>query len=160
MCGPYWCWFVELGYPNLDIFEHNMLYQLSENEFLHGPSGAWSIIEYYNSPVIPSLTRWNFVLSDIRNVVPTKGFVEKYVQGLDLHRKAVWDAAEAKSKEADDRHADLEKHAEDTAEAAFTSIRQNPDLMERIAKNGLCEIDPRKLIKHVPSHQLIGHKVR
>lgn len=144
MCSPWYVWFVEMGYPRLDIrtFE----------------DGEWALIEYYTSPGIPHLTKWNYVLTHIRNVPITKGFVEKYVKSLDLHRKEVWDAAEAKSKEAEERHAALENHAQDTANKAFEVIRKNEGLVERIAKNGLREIDPRVLQTHVPSHQFIGYK--
>lgn len=143
-CSPFYSWFCDLGYKNLDIRQWSC--------------GEWAIVEYYGSPVVPSLTRWNYVLTGLKNIIPTPGFVTKYVKQLDLHRKEVWEAAEAKSRKEDERHAALERHAEDTANAAFKVIRNNPDLMERVAENGLAEIDPSKLVKNIPRHQLIGLK--
>jgi hypothetical protein len=145
-CGRKYIWCVELGYPNIDVQQWK--------------DGEQAIIEFYNSPNIPSLTRWNFVLTGLRNIEITPGFLTRYIHQLDLHRKEVWEAAEAKSREADERHATLEKHAEDTANAAFKVLRGNDDLMQRVAKNGISEIDPNKIRSNIPRHQLIGHKVR
>lgn len=158
LCGPYYVWFCELGYPNLDIVEHNTTYQLDDGTFLSAPDGSWSIIEYYNAPVIPSLTRWNFVLSDIRHVAPSPGFIKKYVQQLDLRRKEVWDALDAKEKAQDEEKARVEGHAQDTAERAKNVIMGNPALVERIAKNGLQEINLNKIASNIPRHQFVGHK--
>ncbi len=143
-CSPYWIWFKELGYERLDITQWD--------------DGEWAILEWYQTPVIPAETKWNYVLTGLRNIAITPGFVTKYIHQLDLHRKEVWNAAERKSAEADQRHATMEQHAEDTANAAFKVIRNNPELMERVAENGLAEIDPRKLLRNIPSHQLIGLK--
>lgn len=144
LCGPYYAWFVAMNYPNLDILEHQ--------------DGAWSVIEYYNSPVVPSLTRWNYVLSDIRNTIPTYGFVQKYIQQLDLRRREVWDACEARDRAQDDEKARLNQHAQDTAERAKNVIMQTPSLVERIGKNGLQEMNLDKIVKHIPDHQLNGHR--
>jgi hypothetical protein len=143
-CGPWYSWMVELGYPNLDIQKWN--------------DGEWAIIEFYQAPIIPAETRWNFVLQGLKNILITPGFVERYVHGLDLHRKEVWQALDAKEKDQDEEKARLDKHAEDTAERAKNVIMGNEALMERIVKKGLKEMDLDKIAKNIPRHQLIGHK--
>ncbi len=144
MCSPWYCWFVDLGYDRLDIKKWE--------------DGEFALIEYYRTPIIPSLTQWNYVLTGIRNVELTPGFVEKYVRQLDLHRKEVWAQQERDAVAADERHKTMERHAEDTAEAAFQTIRNTPTLVERIAKNGFQEMNLEKIHSNIPSHQLIGHK--
>lgn len=144
MCSKYYVWFVEMGYPNLDIREQ--------------ADGEWAIIEYYNSPVIPSLTRWNYVLHGMRNIIPSPGFVTKYVGMLDLRKREAWDLAEAKSQAAEKEHAMVQQHAEDTAERAKNLIMQTPALVERVAKEGVKAIDLLEIRKNIPKHQLIGFK--
>lgn len=138
--SPWHIWFQELGYPQLDV-----------NQF---PDGEWSIIEYYNVPLIPSLTRWCTVLGGMRNIEISVGFIEKYVLDLDSTKKAVWDREERKTqavlKEAEER----EQHAERMSEAAKNAIVRNPDLMERISRNGLQEMDLTKIVRHIPRHRL------
>lgn len=143
-CGRWYAWCVELGYPNIDI------QQWKDHE--------WAIIEFYNSPTIPSQTRWNFVLHGMRNIEVSAGFVTKYIHQLDLHKKEVWDALDAKEKAQDEEKARIAAHAEDTAERAKNIIMQTPSLVERIAKHGIKEIDLDKVLDHIPRSQLIGHK--
>ncbi len=143
-CGQWHSWCVELGYPNLDIQQW--------------ADGEWAIIELYNSPVLPSQTRWNFVLQGLRNIEISPGFVTKYAQQLDLHRQEVWDALDAKEKAQDEEKASLDRHAEDTAEKAKNIIMQTPTLVERIAKGGMSEINFKNIVKNIPRHQLIGHR--
>jgi len=133
-------WFVDLGYPQLDILEYH--------------DGEWAIIEYHNAPIIPSMTRWQLVLQGLRNVEPTIGFVEKYIKQIDPQRKAFWDRERAKTKAVYDEAERVEKHAEDSAEIAHKAITRNPDLMERIAKKGLMEMDVDKIGQHVPRSKL------
>lgn len=142
-CSPWYCWFVELGYPRLDINQY--------------PDGEFEIIEYYSTPIIPPLTKWNQVLYGIRNTEISRGFVTKYIHQLDLHRKQVWDEAEARTRAMEDEKDGLERHAQDTAERAFQAIRGNADLMERVAKNGMSEINPENIWRHIPRHQKITH---
>ncbi len=141
-CSPYHIWFREMGYPNLDIREFD--------------DGEWAIVEYYSSPTIPSMTRWNYVLHGIRNTLITPGFVTKYVHQLDLHRKEVWAAAEAKEKAQDEEKARLDAHAQDTAERAKNIIMQTPALVERIAEKGLQEMNLENIVKNIPRHQKNG----
>lgn len=107
---------------------------------------------------MPATTRWNFVLQGMRNILITPGFVQRYVHSLDLQRKEVWDALDAKEKAQDEEKAKLDQHAEDTAERAKNIILQTPTLVERIAEKGLKEMDLDRILDNIPRHQLIGHK--
>ena len=157
MVSEYYCWFVELGYENLDILQHRSTYEVPSG-YLTTFDGTWSIIEYYNSPIIPSLTRWNYVLAGINDQEISASFVEKMVGMLDLRRKQVWDMAEAKTKAMEDEKESLEKHAQDIAERAKNLILSNPNVVERIARNGLSEMNPTSILKHIPRHQKNGLK--
>lgn len=143
-CSPYYVWFCELGYWNLDIREWD--------------DGEWALVEYYHTPTVPSMTRWNYVLQGMRNIIPSPGFVTKYVSALDLRKKEVWDALDARDRAQDDEKARIDTHAQDTAERAKNVIMQTPTLVERIGKNGLQEMNLDKIVKHIPSQQLIGYK--
>jgi hypothetical protein len=138
--SPWHIWFQELGYPQLDI-----------NRF---PDGEWSVIEYYNAPIIPAETRWCTVLSGMRNIEISVGFIEKYVLDLDSTKKAVWEREEKKTQAVLAEAAAREQHAERMAEAAKQAIVRNPDLMERIAENGLQEMDLTRIARHIPRHRL------
>lgn len=145
--SPWYSWFVEAGYPNLDIMKDGESYwKLAE------PSGAWHIIEFYRSPVIPSLTPWNYVLKNIRNTEISRSFVEKYVKNLDLRRKEVWDAEAAKTKKMEDEFETLEKHRADTVERAFQAVKKNDGLVERVARNGMHELLPSAIFRHISPH--------
>lgn len=139
MCSPWYIWFCELGYPNVDILKYE--------------DGEWDIIEYYNAPIIPGLTKWNQILYGMRNIEITRGFVTKYVNQLDLHRRRVWDDAEAKTAAMEKEKEKLEDHAQDVAERAKNIIMGNAGLVERVAKNGMHEINPENIWKHIPGHQ-------
>lgn len=143
-CGPWYTWCCELGYPNIDVQQW--------------PDGEWAIIEFYNAPIVPGNTRWNYVLQGLRNIEITPGFLTKYVHSLDLQRKESWAALDAKEKAQDEEKARLNAHAEDTAERAKNIIMQTPTLVERIAEKGLKEMDLDKIIKHIPNQQLNGHR--
>lgn len=143
-CGPWYSWCCELGYPNVDVQQW--------------PDGEWCLIEFYNAPIMPATTRWNYILHGMRNIEISTGFLTKYVQQLDLHKKAAWDALDEKEKAQDEEKAALDRHAEDTAEKAKNIIMQTPSLIERIAKNGLKEMDLDKIAKHIPNNQFIGYK--
>lgn len=134
--SKYHGWFVELGYPELDV-----------NQF---PDGSWEIIQYFNRPIIPSLTRYQAVLSGLKNIEISRGFIEKYVGQVDMARKEFWRREEAQTALAEREHAATEKHRQDSVARAAKAITQNPDLMDRIARNGLQEMDPTRIARHIP----------
>lgn len=135
MVSPYYCWFVLMGWPQLDI---NVL-----------DDGAWEIIQYYRSPVIPAQTEWQMVLGTMENVEISYTFCEKVVKQLDLHRKQFWDREEAKSKAVADEFEKKERHAEEYAEMASKAILGNEGLMNRIAKYGMQEMDLDRIARHI-----------
>lgn len=138
--SPWHVWFRELGYPLLDI------------QLFH--DGEWEICQYLRSPVIPSLTPVQSVLSGLRNIEISKGFVEKYVESLDVTKRAFWEREEAKSAQVEKDAVAKEVHAEEFATAATAAIVQNPDLMDRIARKGLAEMDITKIASNIPRSRL------
>lgn len=140
MVSKYYVWFMELDYPQLDIAEYS--------------DGSWDIIQYLNSPVIPSLTRHQLVLGNMKNILITPGFVEKYVKQLDTSRKEFWDREEAKTRAVAEEHERVQRHKHEFVDTAHKAITSNPDLMERIAKKGFKEMDLDNIRKHVPKSKL------
>jgi hypothetical protein len=140
MCSQWWTWFVDLGYPHLDIARYE--------------DGSWDIIQYLNSPVVPCLTRHQLVLGTMHNVAITPGFVEKYVKKLYTSRREFWDREREKTRQVEDEGRKRELHAEEFATIGAHAITQNPDLMERIGKNGLQEMDIDRIGRHVPRSKL------
>jgi len=132
-------WFVEIGYPLLDINRYS--------------DGEWSIIQWLTRPVIPAITEWQNVLSGMRNVDITRGFVEKFLKQCDIQRKEFWHREYKKSLEAEEEFERTERHAQDMAEKATEAVMGNEDLCKRIVKNGLDEIHPLKIAKHIPYYK-------
>ncbi len=140
MVSPFYCWFVEMGYPELDVRTYD--------------DGEWSIIQYMNRPIIPSLTRWNFVLKGIRNTEITYDFCKKYAEQLDLEKRTVWEEQEKQERRMREQADFEERRANDMADQWLKGIVNNPALMERIAKNGLKEVDPRRMLNHISRSKL------
>lgn len=132
--------FVSLGYPELDVREF--------------PDGEKMILQYMHAPIIPSLTRWQPVLQGLRNVELSASYLKHWAERLDLTKRGVWDEVDAKDKENLRQMKEEERRAEDFATRATSAIMRNPDLVERIAKNGLKEADPRRILNHVPKYKL------
>ena len=140
MVSPYYVWFQNLGYPELDVLEY--------------PDGAWFIIQFYNSPVVPSLTRWQAVLGPMHNVPKTYDFMHKYANTLDLTKRVFWDHELKKSQMVEEEWEKVEQHREDMVERASRAFLCNPHVMDRIAKNGLEEMDISRIARHVPKSEL------
>jgi hypothetical protein len=141
-CSKYHDWFRELGYDRLDILEY--------------PDGEWAIIEFETVPVIPSLTKWKTVLSRLRHIEITRGFVEKYLSKIDNRRKEFWDIERSRTHAVFAEQEAKERAGKDRAERAYHAMRQNPDLMNRIARNGLHEMNLDNIVKHIPRQKLVG----
>lgn len=139
-CSKYHPWFVEMGYPRLDILVY--------------PDAEWAIIEYHTTPIIPCMTKHHIVLQGLRHIEISRSFCEKYVAQLDLEKKAIWDREAAKTKKIEDDAEAVEVHAEESAALATKAIIQNPDLMERIARKGFGEMDIDKIRTNIPSQRL------
>ena len=143
-CSKYHDWFREMGYDRLDILQY--------------PDGEWAIIEFETLPVIPCITKWKTVLSRLRHIEISRSFVEKYVSKIDNRRKEFWDIERARTRAVFAESEAKDRAARERAEQAFQAMRRNPDLMERIARNGLTEMNLDKIVKHIPRQQLIGMK--
>ncbi len=143
-CSKFHPWFVEMGYDRLDIIQY--------------PDGEWGIIEFEKIPVMPCLTKWKVVLSKLRHIEITRGFVEKYLSKIDNRRKEFWDIERARTHAVFAEQDAKERAGRDRAERAFVAMRNNPSLMNRIASNGLSEMNLEKIVKHIPRQQLIGLK--
>lgn len=158
MVSKYYTWFRDLGFPNLDIVLHRSTFAMPDGTYLTAEDGTWSIIQYYNAPIIPSLTRWNFVIANINDHEISPSFVEKMVNMVDMQRKEYWDICEAKTAAMELEKEGLERHAQDIAERAKNLIMRSPDTLERIAKGGIKEADPVNILKHIPRQQKNGLK--
>lgn len=134
--------FCELGYPQLDVVEFK--------------DGEWAIIEMINSPVVPSLTKWHYVLKGLRNIEVNPSFLRKYVHKIDLTMKEFWANEDAKEANLDYEHAAKEKHAEEYATRAAKAISKNEALLERIAKNGLAEMNLGKIANNIEPWTMRG----
>lgn len=128
--------FCRMGYPELDIRVY--------------PDGETWIIQYYNRPIIPALTKWQTVLGPLRNVLVTETWIKDWVEKLDITKKAFWAREEAKSKEVEDEWESVERQKHDRVDRAHKAIMRNPALVERMARNGVHEMDIPSLARHVP----------
>lgn len=146
MQSPWHIWFQEMGYPELDIIRYE--------------DGQWAIIQYHSSPVMPCLTKWQVVLGYMKNVEISYSFCEKYIKQIDMRLKAFWLREREESNIAINEHAALEKHAGEMSEHAYRAIRGNPDMMNRIARNGIQEMDLALLSKHVSRHEKYNTKFK
>jgi len=139
-CSEYYTWFQELGYPQLDL--------------LRFEDGEWSIIELYNSPVIAAQTQWKHVLSGMRNVEISFGFIRKYVELLDITKEAYWDMELAKSRKVIAKTKEAERRRADLAKRAAAIISKHDHIKERVAKNGIREVLPWHIAKHIPAREI------
>ena len=140
ICSDYYHWFVELGYPELDIAAY--------------PDGSWDIIQYERVPLIPAEARFRTVLGPMEHVEISKGFCETWCRKLDLTRREYWAQEENKSRKIEEEAEATELHAEDLAHRDTEAVTRNPALMERIAENGIQEMNLNRIAKHIPTHEL------
>lgn len=141
LCSPWYTWFVELGFPELDV-----------NRF---EDGSWEIIQYHKTPTIPSMTPFHTVLGLMKKVPITSGFIEKYVNKVNNRnpRSEFWEQERQATKRIDDEQEALARHREETATRMKNAIMANDNVLQRIAKNGLHEMDPRYIRRHIPYYR-------
>lgn len=140
MVGPWNRVFRDWGYPLLDVVQQD--------------SGEWGVIQYYKTPVIPSMTPWNWMVTPQHRYALTHGSLRQFVDQCDLEKRYVWDQMEAREKQDAEDMRREELHMTDQQRRMYQVISQNPDLMERVAKNGLGEIGLKKLMRNIPKHKL------
>jgi len=140
--GPYYQWFCDLGYPQCDlhVFE----------------SGEWAILEMINAPVVPSLTQWRWIAKGFRNIEPNQSRVKRILEQIDPRKRWIWELEEKRSQELEAQQNAREERAEELATEWTDSVVRNPDLMERIAKNGAEELLPHKIAENIPDSKLKG----
>jgi hypothetical protein len=122
MTSEYYSWFVELGYPQLDV----VFYEDRE----------WSIIEFENAPLVPSMTKWKVVFSGFRNVEFNKSFVKKMVEMIDLRKQEVWDRIERETEERKEHDEAIQAKRDDAVLQTAKELAKNDALMDRAAKIG------------------------
>ncbi len=132
--------FVAMGYPELDLVEY--------------PDGEKAIIQYFNRPIIPSLTRWGYVLTKIRNQDVNYYWLKEKADDLNLEKKRVWHEQEAMEKEALRRQLEEDRRSEDFATRMLDTVNRNDAWKQRIAKKGLSELNPLKILNNIPSYRL------
>lgn len=140
MVSKYYCWCKDQGYPELDVVQY--------------PDGEWALIQYMQTPIIPSLTKWNFVLKGIRNTEINPEFIRKFADQLNIEKHTVWEEQAKCERLAHEQELYEERRVQDRADQWMKGIRNNDALMERIAKNGLRELDPRRILNHIPRYRL------
>jgi hypothetical protein len=140
MVSKYYPMFCALGYPQLDVVKYD--------------DGEWSIIEYVNAPLVPSLTKWQHVLKGLRNIEITEGFIKKFVRQIDPKEKQFWEREQARTEHMEKEKEEQEKHAIESADRTANVLMKNEALKERFVKNGAIELDLSQLAKYIPSTQL------
>lgn len=143
--NKFYRWTKKFGYPNVDIIDDR------------ASDGTWSLIEYLRSPVVPSLTPWNYILRDITEPL-TESLVQRFCEMLDLKKREYRARMEAEEKESKAKVESALRLEDDIATKAAKLISGNDDLLQRIAKNGVAEIQPEKILSNVPRHQQNGLK--
>lgn len=130
----------EMGYPQLDVIRYN--------------DGEWSVIEYLNAPLVPSLTKYRHIALNIRHLEINESNLKKIILECDTTKKRIWEREEQNTKKIFDEHKTYEENREYIIEEAVNVIKRNPDLMERVAKKGLSEIDLPNIAKNIDPEKI------
>lgn len=131
--------FRELGYHELDVIDYE--------------DGSWSIIQFHRSPCIPALTPWSYVLTNIKHVEKNRSVFKKYTDQLDLEKRWMWDQVAASERRMHEELDAEEARNEYREKKLYAAVTQNPDLMNRIAKNGIQELRLSRISRHIPNHR-------
>lgn len=140
MVSPWWRVCRDLGYPELDVRQY--------------ADGEWSIIQYLQTPLIPSLTRWQPVLIGIRNVEISATFIKKKADELNLERGHVWDGVRREEARALAEVQADETRAQERAQMKLDIVKRAPDLYARVMRNGVKELELDRLIQHIDIRDL------
>jgi hypothetical protein len=133
--GPHYRMMCELGYPQLDIKQWD--------------DGEWAILEMLNAPLMPSYTKFHYILKKIRHVEITESNVKRLVRQIDPNYPEFWLREAQKTAAVDNEHAAKEKHSEDLVTRMCAAVTKNPDMMDRIARFGVSELNPDKIALRV-----------
>jgi hypothetical protein len=140
MTSQYYPWFVELGYPQLDV----VFYEDRE----------WAIIEFENAPLVPSQTKWRVIFSGFRNVEFNKSFVKKMIEMIDLERREYWERMEEEEAERAQAEESAINARADLHSRAAKEICRNDALMERAAKQGPSAFSLDSILREMSPHQI------
>ena len=138
--SDYHHWFVEMGYPELDIVEYQ--------------DGSWDIIQFIGQTIVPAEAKWQVVLGGIKNRVKSYGFCEHWAKKLDNTKRHFWEEQDKERETHLAKALDQDKHVEDLAERMSYVVTNTPTLMDRIAKKGPGEMLLHKVAEHVPINEL------
>lgn len=120
--SAYYSIFCENGYPMLDIID--------------GENGEWHIIEYLNAPTVPSLTKWAYVLTNIRNREKTWPSIKNLIENLDMYSDYFWSRLKKEEEEAYNRVDSIEQQRIAAAEKTAEALANNDWFREEYAKHG------------------------
>lgn len=123
--------FCELGYPQLDV-------QFFED-------GSWAILEMLNAPLIPSMTKFKYILKGIENVEFSRSFVEKFVKQLDPAKGFFWEREDRLARESEEQGIKGDEFIAELAADTMKKLAKCDTLTERLAKNGADELTPERL---------------
>lgn len=137
--SPWYVWFCEMGYPELDIRKFD--------------DAEWAIIHYLNSPLIPSEYRWQWAFQGFQNMEITFDTLRKFVLSIDVTKKEFWDREEKRSEEIGRETDRREAHQQDIVTRAANAIMHNRGLIERVMKEGLRAIDLAHIRRHIPNYR-------
>ena len=140
MTSKHYPMFCKLGYPQLDV-------QLYDD-------CSWSIIEFENAPLVPSLTKWRVIFSGFENVEFNESFVKKMIQMIDLEREETWERLKAEEEERQANDDGIANRRLDAVLEASSALSKNDALMERAAAEGPSAFSLDSLLKTMSPHQI------
>jgi len=138
--GPYYDICCDLGYPQCDIVKY--------------PDGEWAVIFYENAPLVPSMTQYRVISSGIRHKEISHSLVSKLILESDPMRQRLWERERLKTKQIESDHKAREEHRDATLNEAVAVMTKNDDLMQRVAKNGMGEVDLSAIAQNIDPAKL------
>lgn len=137
--SDYHPWFVEMGYPRLDLCTYE--------------DGSWGIIELQNGGLIPSEAVFLDVLTGIKNLEPNYSTIQRLVHSLDVYRDEYLDHELKKSKLVEEEWDYVNRRRTDLINKTAEVFAKNDHLKERIAKRGAKALDLIDMSRYVPRYR-------
>lgn len=138
--GPYYKICCDLGLPQVDVQKFS--------------DGSWALIEMMNAPVVPSLTKWNYIAKGLKNCEINHSRIKRIIDEIDPRKQWLWDKEKRKSDAIEQQAKDREDFYEERVSEVVKDAARNPDLQERIAKHGIQEILPHNIAKNLSDTKL------
>jgi hypothetical protein len=149
MTSEHYPMFCRLNYPQLDV-------QFYEDR-------SWSIIEFENAPLVPSLTQWRVVFSGFENVEFNESFVTRMIAMIDNTRREFWEREEEKQIEQAKREADALAARADAHAQVTKQLVKSDQLMARAAVEGPSAFSLDSILRAMPEsqvRQVLGSRVQ